>query len=126
MPLLERKPGALEHARPLADLHLPECFDVLRRRLGAEESRKGEGSREFIRVLRLLEDYPMDKVRKAVEKALSVGAHSRDAVLQFLTPRFCWEKTCFLLDGREHLRLVKVPTVDLSAYGTLLFAGGAP
>jgi hypothetical protein len=126
LPLLERKPGALEHARPLADLHLPECFDTLRRRLGAEESRKGEGSREFIRVLRLLEDYPMGKVRTAVEKALAVGAHSRDAVLQFLTPRFCWEKSSFLLDGREHLRLVKVPTVDLSAYATLLSAGGAP
>jgi len=126
LPLLERKPGALEHARPLANLHLPECFDMLRRCLGAEESRKGEGSREFIRVLRLLEDYPMGKVRNAVEKALAVGAHSRDAVLQFLTPRFCWEKTCFLLDGREHLRLVKVPTVDLSAYATLLSAGGAP
>jgi len=125
LPLLERKPGALDHARPLADLHLPECFDILRRRLSAEESRKGEGSREFIRVLRLLENYPMGKVRKAVEKALAVGAHSRDAVLQFLTPRFCLEKTSFLLDGREHLRLVKVPTVDLSAYATLLSAGGA-
>ncbi|MEJ2725141.1 MAG: IS21 family transposase [Deltaproteobacteria bacterium] len=126
LPLLERKPGALEHARPLADLHLPECFDMLRRRLNAEESRKGEGSREFIRVLRFLEDYPMGKVCKAVEKALAVRAHSRDAVLQFLTPRFCWEKTCFLLDGREHLRLVKVPTVDLSAYAALLSAGDAP
>jgi len=126
LPLLERKPGALDHARPLADLHLPACFDTLRRRLCAEESRKGEGTREFIRVLRLLEDYPMGKVRKAVEKAIMLTAPSTDAVLQFLTPRFCWEKASFLLDGREHLRLVKVPTVDLSAYGTLLSAGGAP
>jgi len=125
LPLLERKPGALDHALPLADLHLPECFDTLRRRLCAEESRKGEGNREFIRVLRLLEDYPMGKVRKAVEKATRLGVHSRDAVLQFLTPRFCWEKTSFLLDGREHLRGVKVPTVDVSVYGTLL-SGGVP
>ena len=123
LPLLERKPGALDHALPLADLHLPECFDTLRRRLCAEESRKGDGNREFIRVLRLLEDYPMGKVRKAVEKAIRLGVHSRDAVLQFLTPRFCWEKTSFLLDGREHLRLVQVPTVDVSVYGTLLSGG---
>ena len=125
LPLLERKPGALDHALPLADLHLPECFDTLHRRLCAEESRKGEAKREFIRVLRLLEDYPMGKVRKAVEKATRLGVHSRDAVLQFLTPRFCWEKTSFLLDGREHLRGVKVPTVDVSVYGTLL-SGGVP
>ena len=126
LPLLERKPGALDHARPLADLHLPACFDTLRRRLFAEESREGEGSREFIRVLRLLEDYPLGKVRKAVEKAVMLGVHSRDAVLQFLTPRFSWETTSFLLDGRQHLRWVKVAPVDLSAYGTLLSAGGAP
>jgi len=126
LPLLERKPGALDHARPLADLHLPACFDTLRRRLCAEESRQGEGSREFIRVLRLLEDYPLGKVRKAVAKAVMLGAHSRDAVLQFLTPRFSWETTSFLLDGRQHLRWVKVAPVDLSAYGTLLSAGGAP
>ena len=51
--LLERKPGALDHARPLDGWELPECFAVLRRRLEAE--RDGEGTREFIRVLRLLE-----------------------------------------------------------------------
>ena len=77
-------------------------------------------------MLRLLEDYPMGKLREAVEKALMREHHSRDAILQFLTPRFSWEKTSFLLDGREHLRLVKVPRPDLSAYGTLLSAGGVP
>ena len=66
----------------------------------------------------------MGKVRKAGEKAIMLTAPSRDAVVQFLTPRSCWEKTSFLLDGREHLRLVKVPTADLSAYCTLLSAGG--
>jgi hypothetical protein len=39
----------------------------LRRRLQGEEERQ-ERAREFIRVLRLLEDYPMDRLRKAVEK----------------------------------------------------------
>jgi transposase len=124
LPLLEQKPGALDHARPLADLNLPECFDTLRRRLVAEEKRKGEGTREFIRVLRLLQDHPMGTVRGAVEKALQVRAHSRDAVLQFLLPRFSWEKTAFFLDGHKHLRLVKVTKPDLSLYSTLLPEGG--
>jgi hypothetical protein len=30
LPLLERKPGSLDYARPLAGLDLPECFDTLR------------------------------------------------------------------------------------------------
>ncbi|HEX4132122.1 MAG TPA: hypothetical protein VHZ24_18980 [Pirellulales bacterium] len=31
--LLERKPGAFDYARPLAEWQLPDCFDALRRRL---------------------------------------------------------------------------------------------
>jgi len=124
LPLLERKPGSLDYARPLAGLDLPECFDTLRRRLQGQEEKEGEGIREFIRVLRLLEDYPMARLRIAVEKALRIQAHSRDAVLQFLTPRFLWRNTTFLLDGRKHLRLVKMAKPDLSAYRTLLSKGG--
>ena len=124
LPLLERKPGSVDHARPLMDLNLSECFETLRRRLQGEEERKGEGLREFIRVLRLLEDYPMARLREAVEKALLIHAHSRDAVLQFLVPRFSWQCTTFLLDGCKHLRLVKVGKPDLSAYRDLLSQGG--
>ena len=122
--LLERKPGSVDHARPLMDLNLPECFETLRRRLQGEEERKGEGLREFIRILRLLEDYSMARLREAVEKALLIHAHSRDAVLQFLVPRFSWQCTTFLLDGCKHLRLVKVGKPDLSAYRDLLSQGG--
>jgi len=125
LPLLERKPGSLDYARPLINLNLPECFDTLRRRLVGEEEKQGDGTREFIRVLRLLEDYPMAKLRQAVEKALRVGAHSRDAVAQFLIPRFSWEQTTFILAKRQHLRLVKVARPDLVAYRTLLHEGGA-
>jgi transposase len=124
LPLLERKPGSLDYARPLTGLDLPECFDTLRRRLQGEEEKEGAGVREFIRVLRLLEDYPLVRLRIAVEKALKIQAHSRDAVLQFLVPRFSWRNTTFLLDGRQHLRLVKAAKPDLSAYGNLLSQGG--
>jgi transposase len=124
LPLLERKPGSLDYARPLAGLDLPECFDTLRRRLQGQEEKEGAGIREFIRVLRLLEDYPLVRLRVAVEKALQIHAHTRDAVLQFLVPRFSWRNTTFLLDGRKHLRLVKVGKPDISAYGNLLSQGG--
>ncbi len=70
--------------------------------------------------MRLLEDYPLARLRMAIEKALRLQAPGREAILQFLTPRFSWRNTTFLLDGRRHLRLIKVGKPDLSAYGTLL------
>ncbi len=122
--LLERKPGALDHARPLEGWQLPESFQVLRRRLETESG--GEGTREYIRVLRLLEKHPLAKLARAVDKALAVYAHSRDAVAQFLWPREPWPMTTFRLDGREHLRHVRVDRAELSAYRCLLNKGGSP
>lgn len=126
LPLLERKPGTLKHGLPLADLNLPECFETLHRRLIAGEPKQGEGTREFIRVLRLLEDYPMPKIEMAVKKALLINAHSRDAVAQFLIPQFSWAETTFFMDRHPYLRLVTVMKPDISAYRSLLSNGGAP
>jgi len=56
----------LDYALPLADLEVPACFETFHRRLIAGQEKQGDGTREFIRVLRLLEDYPMEKIRKAV------------------------------------------------------------
>jgi hypothetical protein len=122
--LLERKPGALDHARPLDGRELPGCFTALRRRLEAE--RDGEGTREYIRVLRLLEKHSLDRLTSAVEQGLRARAHSRDAIAQFLLPREDWRATTFSLDGREHLRGVVVRSTEVSAYRDLLTIGGAP
>ena len=122
LPLLERKPGSLDYARPLSGFDFPECFNLLRRRLIAEQPKEGMGIREFIKVLRLLEDYPMDRVKRAVEKGLGMRVHGRDAILQFIVPR---AHTTFVLDGREHLCRVKVSAPDVSAYQALLPEGGA-
>jgi len=116
--LLEKKPGALDHARPLAGWHLPECFGVLRRRL--ENERAGDGTREYIHVLRLLEKHSLPKLRQAVEQALAVGAITRDAVAQFLFPRPDWRFTAFALDGHPHLRHVRVAAPELGQYRQLL------
>jgi len=116
--LLETKPGALEHARPLLGWTLPECFALLRRRLEAE--RDGEGTREYIKVLRLLEKHSLPQLRRAVEQALAVGAITRDAVAQFLYPREDWGATLFSLDGHPHLRHVRVAAPNLASYAELV------
>jgi hypothetical protein len=126
LPLLEQKPAALDHARPLANLNLPACFDTLRQRLAVEQQKQGDATREFIRVLRLLEDHPMASLKQAVQKALQIRAHSREAVAQFLIPAPPWRPPTFLLDGRPHLRQVTVSKPDISAYQILLSKGKQP
>ncbi len=121
--LLERKPGSLDYARPLEEWKLPECFGILRRRM--ENERQGEGTREYIRVLRLLEKHSMGKLAKAIEEGLQVGALTCDAIVQFLFPRNDWRETLFILDQHPHLRHVQVAMPDVSVYQTLLAAGGA-
>ena len=75
--LLERKPGAFDYARPLENWELPDCFGVLRRRLEAELER--HGTREFIKVLRLLEHATLPKLRPRWN-GLSIGVADADAV----------------------------------------------
>ena len=78
LPLLERKVGVLDQAAPLAGWELPEEFGVLRRLL---ESRMGRrGKKEFVQVLRLMEDFRREEVCEGVRDALRLGAVSFDAV----------------------------------------------
>ncbi len=122
LPLLERKPGALDYARPLAGWQLPACFGQLRRRLEAELGHSG--TREYIRVLRLLELHPISQVERAVQRGLQCRVHGREGIAQFIPPPEPWGQTTFKLDGREHLRHVQVSSTDVRAYGGLLSVGG--
>jgi transposase len=122
--ILEDKPGALDHARPLEDWNLPECFTTLRRRMEGMEKHHGEGAREFIRTMRLLEKHPMGRLTRAVKKAVEMEIYTRDGVAQLIYSRDYYRKTTFNLDGREHLRMVQVARTDLSAYRELMAVGG--
>ena len=115
--LLERKPGALDYAKPLENWRLPDCFGVLRRRQEAELEK--HGTREFIKVLRLLEHATLPELSGAVEYALSIGANSADAVRLILQSRQEQPVNLFCLDGRPHLKGVHIPLPNLQAYRTL-------
>ena len=115
--LLERKPGALDVARPLEDWALPGCFALLRRRL---ESGLGHlGTREFIKVLRLLERATVGELAGAVETALRIGATSSDAIALILQHRQERPVALFSLDGHPHLTPYRIPPPDLRAYAGL-------
>jgi transposase len=66
---LGRRPAALDHASVLRDWQLPASFTRLREVL---EQRHGArtGGRQYIRVLQLLAEHPLERVRQAVEQCL--------------------------------------------------------
>lgn len=78
LPLLERKPGALDGAMPFTNWELPKCFETLRRYL---EARNGNpGKREYIQILQLLRDYGISEVRKAVERTFEYNAVNFESI----------------------------------------------
>ena len=120
--LVERKPGALDYARPLAGWSLPGAFAALRQRLEAADP-KG-GTRQFIRVLRLLESYDVAAVTAAVERALALAVSDADAVRLLVERARERPAAGFDLTGRPQLLAVNVPPPDLSAHSALTSTKG--
>ena len=115
--LLERKPGAFDHARPLQGWGLPPCFSLLRRR--PEPELGSSGTREYIKVLRLLENATVSELAGAVGQALSIGAIGSDAVSLILHHRKEEPPRLFSLDGHPHLQPFSIAPPDLSSYREL-------
>ena len=118
--LLERKPGALDHARPLEGWPLPDCFDVYRKLL---ETHRDNGSKEYIQILLLLNKYSIDQISGAINRALNYRVYGYDALLQLLLSSEDYAFTTFSLAGREHLRHIVVDEPDICSYSSLI-AGG--
>jgi transposase len=121
--LLEHKPGALDYARPLKGVHLPDCFSVLRRRL--EEADPRGGTVEFIRVLLLHEDFSSEELTAAVRVALPLPT-IKAADIRVLLERGREDPAIPLcLESRPHLKAIRVGRPDLQGYAALLAGGEA-
>lgn len=81
LPLLEQRPGAFEHAKPIRRWReeWPPVYESLLQRL-QEQGLNGQGVREFVRVLKLHRDHPAKLVAQAVEQALAYGCVHADGV----------------------------------------------
>ena len=118
--LLERKTGALDQAAPLAGWALPEEFLRLRRLL---EARLGKaGTREYVQVLRLLEDFRLDHVSGAVQDAVRLGAIGFDAVKHLVLCRLDHRPPRLDLAQYPHLPVARVATTAAANYLALLGA----
>ena len=118
LPLLERKPGALDQAAPLRGWELPDEFGTLRRLL---ESRMGRrGKREYVQVLRLLETFSQQEVAAAAKDAIRLGAVSFDAVKHLVLCRLEGRPPKLDLELYPYLPRVRVSTTSAGDYMTLL------
>jgi hypothetical protein len=107
----------------MKELKLEACFEQLRRQMedGQEHSR---GTRAYIGVLRLLEQYSLESLTRAVRRALELGAPDKDSIRNLL---LCPPERLpgrLDLSGRLQLATVRVPLPDLTVYGALAAAQG--
>ena len=121
--LLEHKAQALDQAAPLDGWQLAGCIHRLRRLM---EARMGNpGRREFIQVLRLMEDFHQHQVEQAVSQALKLGAISFDAVKMLLLARLENRPVRLDLTFYPHLPAATAGTTQPRAYLGLIAGAGA-
>jgi hypothetical protein len=102
----------------LEQWELPACLPLLRRRLEAADER--QGTRSYIRVLRLLEKFALEQLANAVEYALDIDVIDPDSIRVIAEHRAEQPVEFFSLAGRPTLQAVRVETTNVSAYGELL------
>lgn len=129
LPLLEQRPGALAHAKPIRQWRSawPPIYEELLTKLQAQWP-DGRGLREFVRVLRLHEAHPPDLIAQAVEQALSYGCAHLDGVTLCLRQLSQPEPQPVSLDLTDHpkLRTIGTQTPNLAAYNQLLGGASCP
>jgi hypothetical protein len=120
---LGHKPGTLDSAPVFRDWQLPACFADFRARL--EEHRGAlPGSRQFVRVLQLLGEHPLSRVRQAIEACSHEHLFSAEAVVQRTGSLAAREAArgggVPLADAATKATPVQVPLPDLSRFDMLL------
>lgn len=122
LPLLEQRPGAFQHAKPLRRWRAswPPVYERLLAELQAEE----DGLREFVRILKLHQEYPAQLIEQAVSQALTYGCLHQDGVKLCLRQLMVPVLTVSALDLSEHPQLgLAIELPDLRRYDQLLVTG---
>jgi hypothetical protein len=123
LPLLEQRPRAFDHAKPIRRWRQtwPAVFDHLLDRLRTQWP-EGRGVREFVRILKLCNDHPIERVAEAVGQAMAYGCVHTDGVKlclrQLLNPEMAIP-TLSLVDQASWARVGMQP-LDLGLYEQLL------
>jgi transposase len=121
--LLEQRPGAFEYARPLKAWRKgwPQAYHQLLALLKSKWP-EGRGVKEFVRVLRLHQEYPASLIEQAVQQALSYGCVHFDGVTHCLHQLQQPSMPLPLLDlsDKPHLAAVGTQPLNLHCYEQLV------
>jgi hypothetical protein len=122
---LERRPAALDHSNVYRHWDLPPLFGELREQL---QQLHGEsiGVRHYIRVLQLLAEHPMDRVRLAIEAVRfedSVNADRVQRRTEQLAAREMRREDLSDIDISDAIGQVEVPLPDLAKFDQFLTTG---
>lgn len=124
LPLLEQRPGAFAHAKPLRRWRetWPPIYERLLAKLVTQHS-DGRDIREFVRILRLHETYPARLVEQAITQALEYGCLHSDGIALCLRQIVHPETAVTALDLTGHpLARSTIEPPDLRCYEQLLVA----
>ena len=119
VPLLVRKPHALDHAEAFRGWNLPKVFDRFRTCL---EEKRRDGLQEYVAVLQLLRSYSVRKVAEALEVCLEQKVVDHHAVILALRLREQQDRPGLL--SCQRWASVSVPVPDVRQYENLIREGG--
>jgi transposase len=115
--VLAQKPAALDQAPVYRDWPLPPVFTRLRQALEARDGRAA-GTRQYIRVLQLLDRHPPERVERALLALPALAELDVAALAAALAPGA--SDTALSLPLSVRLAAVTVPPPDLSRFDCLL------
>jgi len=124
--LLEQRPGAYEHAKPIRRWRetWPPCYSALLERLRQRDG-DGPGLRMFIAVLQLHQHHPAPLIAQAIGEALELGAIHLEGVRLCLHQLQAPDAVLPSLDLAQQPQLAQIGTqpLDLTCYDQLLTGG---
>jgi hypothetical protein len=124
---LGRRPGALDCAPVFRDWKLPGCFATLRAALERQHGAVA-GGRRYARVLQLLAEHPLVRVREAIDACLASDRIGAEAVIREAQVLAATAATAAAATSSPDLTAmpgVHVPRPDLSRFDRLLGTSGA-